>query len=54
MEYSISGPTTFVQHAGVAALRSGEPFIAQSRARYAKGRKVVSRRILVTGRFRLT
>jgi len=44
-EFITSNPTAIVQQAGIVALRDGEPFIAELRARYA------SRRALVIGAF---
>ena len=44
-EYNIAGPATFVQHAGIAALRDGETHIAQSRAAFEKRRDLVYRRL---------
>jgi len=32
VQYTTSGATTFLQHAGVAAIREGEPFVAKVRA----------------------
>tara|TARA_R110000787_G_scaffold16622_72_gene52024 strand:+ start:6880 stop:7842 length:963 start_codon:yes stop_codon:yes gene_type:complete len=44
-EYNIAAPTTFVQWAGITALEKGEPFIAESLARYRAGRDLVHERL---------
>jgi aspartate/methionine/tyrosine aminotransferase len=40
-QYTTSGVTTFLQHAGVAAVRDGEPFVAQVRAYCEAGMTLV-------------
>jgi aspartate/methionine/tyrosine aminotransferase len=42
-EFITSNPTAIVQQAGIAALRDGEPFVADLRARYAFRRAMVMR-----------
>lgn len=37
-----TGSATFVQHAGVAAIRHGEPFVGEMRERCALGRRIVA------------
>ena len=44
-EYNIAGPPTFVQHAGIVALRDGEAHVAQSRAAFEGRRDLVFRRL---------
>jgi len=44
-EFNIASPTTFVQHAGVAAMRDGEPFIAEMVDRYRRNRDLVFQRL---------
>ena len=46
-EYNIAGPTTFVQHAGIVALRDGEPHVAANRASYEARRDLVHDRLSV-------
>lgn len=40
-QYTTSGVTTFLQHAGVAAIRQGEPFVAEMRAYCEQGMGIV-------------
>jgi aspartate/methionine/tyrosine aminotransferase len=40
-QYTTSGVTTFLQHAGVAAIREGEPFVASMRAYCEAGMDIV-------------
>jgi len=40
-QYTTSGVSTFLQHAGVAAIREGEPFVAQMRAYCEAGMGIV-------------
>jgi len=40
-QYTTSGVTTFLQHAGVAAIREGEPFVAQMRGYCEAGMDIV-------------
>ncbi|MDA0229361.1 MAG: pyridoxal phosphate-dependent aminotransferase [Proteobacteria bacterium] len=44
-EYNIAGPATFVQHAGIVALRDGEAHVARSRAAFEERRDLVYRRL---------
>ncbi len=44
-EFNISGPTAFVQYAGIAALRDGEDFIADNRADLQRCREMVLERL---------
>ena len=45
MEYNIANPTTFVQYAGITAIRDGEDFVAETIARYRRNRDVVVQRL---------
>ena len=45
VEYNIANPTTFVQYAGVTAIRNGEDFIAETVARYRLNRDIVVQRL---------
>lgn len=53
-EFNMSGATTFVQHAGVAAIREGEPFVAEIVAQYRQARDLVVQRLGAMRRVRLT
>lgn len=53
-EFNMSGATTFVQHAGVAAIRDGEPFVAEIVAQYRQARDLVVQRLGAMRRVRLT
>ncbi len=44
-EYNIASPTTFVQHAGVTAVRDGEAHVDQIVARYQRNRDLVFQRL---------
>jgi len=44
-EYNIAGPTTFVQHAGITAIRDGEAHVEKSRAAFEERRDLVYRRL---------
>jgi aspartate/methionine/tyrosine aminotransferase len=44
-EYNIASPTTFVQHAGVAAVRDGEAFATQMVEEYRRNRDLVFQRL---------
>lgn len=44
-EYNIAGPTTFVQHAGVAAIRDGDEHIAEIVERYRRNRDLAFQRL---------
>jgi aspartate/methionine/tyrosine aminotransferase len=52
-EFNISGPTSFVQRAGIVAVRDGEPFIASLTERYARARDLVTQRLGGMRRVRL-
>jgi len=52
-EYNVAGPTTFVQHAAVVAVRDGEEFVEQTRERYRLGRDLVYQRLSSMGRVKL-
>ncbi|HZZ36910.1 MAG TPA: aminotransferase class I/II-fold pyridoxal phosphate-dependent enzyme, partial [Caulobacteraceae bacterium] len=41
VQYTTSGVTTFLQHAGVTAIKEGEPFVAQVRAYCEQGMDLV-------------
>ena len=45
VEYNIANPTTFVQYAGVTAIREGEAFIAETVERYRRNRDIVVQRL---------
>jgi aspartate aminotransferase len=49
-EYNIAGPTTFVQHAGITALKDGEAHVAANRERYEARRDLVYRRLSALNR----
>ena len=49
-EYNIAGPTTFVQHAGIVALRDGEAHVERSRAAFEERRDLVYRRLSALNR----
>ena len=51
-EYNIAGPATFVQHAGVAAVRQGEDHVAALIAGYRTARDVVHQRLSAMARVR--
>lgn len=44
-EFNVASPTTFVQHAGVVAMRDGEPFVAEMVERYRRNRDLVFQRL---------
>lgn len=44
-EFNIASPTTFVQHAGVVAIRDGEDFVAKTVERYRRNRDLVMQRL---------
>ncbi len=52
MEYSISSPATFVQHAGVTAVREGEDYVAGLVAGYRTARDVIHQRLSAMARVR--
>jgi aspartate/methionine/tyrosine aminotransferase len=52
-QYTTSGVTTFLQHAGVAAVREGEPFVAAMRAYCEAGMTVVCDALEALPRVRL-
>lgn len=45
VEYNIANPTTFVQYAGITAIRDGEEFIAETLERYRRNRDIVVQRL---------
>jgi len=45
VEYNIANPTTFVQYAGVTAIREGETFITETLERYRRNRDIVVQRL---------
>jgi aspartate aminotransferase len=52
-QYTTSGVTTFLQHAGVAAIKQGEPFVASMRAYCEQGMDIVCDALERFGRVRL-
>ncbi len=52
-QYQTSGVATFIQHAGVAAIREGEPFVASMRAYCEQGMAIVCEALEGYGRVRL-
>lgn len=52
-EYNIACATTFAQHAGITAIAEGEPFVAETLARYRAGRDLVYRRLCAMPRVSL-
>jgi len=52
-EINISGPATFTQHAGIAAVEHGEDFVKEIVAAYARARDVVMQRLGAMRRVRL-
>jgi len=52
-EYNIAGPTTFVQHAGIVALREGEVHVAANRASYEARRDLVHGRLSALSRINM-
>ena len=52
-EFNVASPTTFVQHAGVVAMRDGEPFVAEMVERYRRNRDLVFQRLAAMPRVRL-
>lgn len=52
-EFNIAGPTTFVQHAGITAIRDGEDFVRALAERYHRNRDVVYQRLSGMKRVRL-
>jgi aspartate aminotransferase len=53
-EFNISGATSFVQHAGVAAIEQGEGYIAEMVADYSRSRELVVQRLNGFKRVHLT
>ena len=45
VEYNIANPTTFVQYAGITAIRDGENFISETLERYRRNRDIVVQRL---------
>ncbi|MBO6783323.1 MAG: pyridoxal phosphate-dependent aminotransferase [Alphaproteobacteria bacterium] len=52
-EFNVASPTTFVQHAGVVAMRDGEPFVAEMVERYRRNRDLVFQRLAAMPRVTL-
>ena len=52
-EFNVASPATHCQHAGITALRDGEPFVADMVARYRAARDVVQQRLGAMRRVRL-
>ncbi len=52
-EFNTASAATFAQHAGVVAVKQGEPFIARSVARYKQGRDLVFDRLSQHPRVRI-
>jgi aspartate/methionine/tyrosine aminotransferase len=52
-EYNLAAPTTFVQHAGVTAVRDGEDFVTATVERYRRNRDLVYQRLAAMPRVRL-
>lgn len=52
-EYNIAAPTTFVQHAGITALRDGEDYVREIVARYRRNRDIVYQRLASWPRIRM-
>lgn len=52
-QYETSGVATFIQHAGVAAIREGEPFVASMRAYCEEGVDIVCAALERFGRVRM-
>ena len=53
-EYNLAAPTTFVQHAGVTAVRDGEDFVVEMVERYRRNRDLVFQRLAAMPRVRLS
>jgi len=54
VEYNIANPTTFVQYAGITAIRDGEDFIAETLERYRRNRDIVVQRLSAMKRVTLS
>ena len=52
-EFNIASPTTFVQHAGITAVREGDWYIEQTVERYRRHRDLVFQRLAAMPRVRL-
>ena len=52
-EFNVASPATHSQHAGIAAIREGEPFVADMVARYRAARDAVRQRLGAMRRVRL-
>ncbi len=52
-EYNIAGPAGFIQRAGVAAVRDGEPFVQEIVGRYRAARDLVLERVAAIPRLTL-
>ena len=51
-EYNLASPTTFVQHAGIVAVRDGEDFVRALVERYGRNRDLVFQRLAAMPRVR--
>jgi aspartate/methionine/tyrosine aminotransferase len=52
-EFNLAAPTTFVQHAGITAVRDGESFVQETVERYRRNRDLVYQRLAAMPRVRL-
>jgi aspartate/methionine/tyrosine aminotransferase len=52
-EFNMAAPTTFVQHAGVVAVRDGEDFVQELVEHYRRNRDLVHQRLAAMPRVRL-
>ena len=52
-EYNTASAATFVQWAGITAIRDGEPFVAEQIARFRRGRDLVHQRLAAHPRIRI-
>jgi aspartate aminotransferase len=53
-EFNVASPTTFVQHAGVTAIREGEGFVAEMVEGYRRNRDLVFQRLAAMPKVRLS
>jgi aspartate aminotransferase len=53
-EFNVASPTTFVQHAGVVAIREGEPLVAEMVEGYRRNRDLVFQRLAAMPKVRLS
>ena len=52
-EFNLAAPTTFVQHAGITAVKEGEDFVLATVERYRRNRDLVYQRLAAMPRVRL-